>query len=95
MNDDSLGNYHTDSDSSAPVIYKSTDSTTDVIVVKRKNRFLRWLLNFVIVIVIVAVLVFGVLYAIKVIAGYDSIKALVDVMSNELLYIWKRIIKAE
>lgn len=74
-----------------PMIYRSSEQQ-EIIKSRKKKRFQKELLNLVIVLVIVALLIFGILYAVRIAAGYDSIKSLLDVLFNELIYIWQRIV---
>jgi len=95
MNEENFENNSNNFTSDAPVIYRS-DEIVEISPTNTKGkRFLKDLLGFVIVIAIVAVLVFGILYAVKVAAGYDTMGSLLNVIFEELIFIWKRIIKAE
>ena len=76
-----------------PMIYRSSEQV-EANKAKKKRRVLKELLNLLIILVVIVVLVFGILYAVKEAAGYEAIGALTDVMFEELIYIWERIIRA-
>ena len=78
-------------DVSSPIIYKSEQQSTTG-TKKRNNKILKEMLNLLIILVVVAALILGILYAVKEAAGYESIGALLSIMFEELIYIWKLII---
>ena len=78
-----------------PLIYRSNTQPeqVDVVAAKKKKGAVNELIKMLIVIVVVALIVFGILLAVKEAGGYDSVGALLEVMFEELIYIWERIFK--
>jgi len=94
MNEDNVNNKSSTTET-APIIFKSDELPLEPIKKSKGSRIWKELLNILITLVIVVVVVVGVLYAVKQVAGYESMGALLNVIFEELIFIWKRIIKAE